>query len=105
MGYVADQGIDHFDREEFREVPVDMIYRYNQRHASLATSDFTAYAYAKMTPADELLKIMRQVDREAPGLEPNRFHPNNTPIQLEGGRYGTLWLRATTSSAIATWMT
>ena len=23
-------------------------------------------------------------------LRPNRFHPNDTPIQLEGSRYGTL---------------
>ena len=63
LGYVAEQEIDHFDRHEFRKVPVDMIYRYNQRHAALATSDFTAYAYAMMTPVDELLEIMQQVDR------------------------------------------
>ena len=43
-----------------------------------------------MTPADELIEIMRQVDREAPGLRPNRSHPNDTPIQLEGSCYGTL---------------
>ena len=90
LGYVADQGIDHFDRQEFREIPVDKIFRYNQRHASLARSDFTAYAFAMMTPVDELLEMMRQVDREAPNLRPNRFHPNDTPIQLEASRYGTL---------------
>ena len=43
-----------------------------------------------MTPVDKLIKIMQQVDREAPSLRPNRFHPNDTPIQLEGSRYGTL---------------
>ena len=90
LGYVADQGIDCFDREEFRDAPDDMIACYNHRHAALATGDFMAYAYAMMTPVDELIKIMQQVDREAPGLRPNRFHPNNTPIQLEGSCYGTL---------------
>ena len=90
VGYVADQGIDHFDRQEFREVPVDMIFCYNQCHASLATSDFTAYAFAMITLADELLEMMRQVDREAPNLRPNRFHPNDTPIELECSRYRTL---------------
>ena len=25
LGYVAEQGIDHFDRHEFREVPVDIL--------------------------------------------------------------------------------
>ena len=68
LGYIADQGIDHFYHPEFRDARVDMIDHYNQRHAALATSDFTAYAYAMMTPADELLEIMRQVEREAPGL-------------------------------------
>ena len=59
-------------------------------HSALAAQDFTAYAYALMTPVDELIKIMRQVDREAPSLRSNRFHPNDTPIQLEGDRYGKL---------------
>ena len=77
MGYVADQGIDYFDLEEFRDAPDDMIARYNHRHSALATGDFTAYAYAMMTPVDELIKIMRQVDREAPSLRPNRFHPRH----------------------------
>ena len=90
MGYVADQGIDYFDCQEFRDAPDDMIARYNHRHAALATGDFTAYAYAMMTPVDALIKIMRQVGREAPGLRPNRFHLNDTPIQLEGSRYGML---------------
>ena len=67
-----------------------MIDRYNLRHSALKDGDFTAYAYAMMTPVDELIKIMQQVDREAPGLRPNRFHPNDTPVQLEGSRYGTL---------------
>ena len=26
----------------------------------------------------------------SPGLEPNRFHPNKTPIKQEGSCYGTL---------------
>ena len=67
-----------------------MIDRYNQRHAALARSDYTAYAYAMMTPGDDLLEIMQQVDWEAPNLWPNRFHPNDTPVALEGSRYGTL---------------
>ena len=29
-------------------------------------------------------------DRKAPHLEPNRFHPNKTPIEREGSCYGTL---------------
>ena len=33
---------------------------------------------------------LRQVDREAPNLEPNGFHPNETPIEREGSRYGML---------------
>ena len=33
---------------------------------------------------------MRQVDREAPHLKPNRFNPNDGPIQREGDRYGKL---------------
>ena len=90
LGYVADQGIDHFDRQEFREVRVDKIFRYNQRHATLGRSDFTAYAFAMMTPVEELLEMMRQVDREAPNLTPNRFRPDDTPLDLEASRYGTL---------------
>ena len=43
-----------------------------------------------ITPVDKLIKIMRQVDREAPNLKPNMFHPRMTPIQLEGSRYGKL---------------
>ena len=89
-GYVADQGIDYFNREEFRDGPDDMIARYNHCHSALAVQDYTAYAYALMTPVDKLIKIMRQVDREASNLRPSRFHPNDTPIQLEGDRYGTL---------------
>ena len=90
MGYIADQGIDHFDQQEFREVPVNRIFCYNQRHASLASSDFTTYASAMMTPVQELLEMMRQVDWEAPNLRPNRFHLNDTPLELEASRYGTL---------------
>ena len=71
LGYVADQGIDHFDRQEFREVPVDKIFRYNQRHATLARSDFTAYAFAMMTPVEELLEMMRQVKILSTGTSRN----------------------------------
>ena len=67
-GYVADQGIDLFSREEFDGLAEDKIARYNHRHSVLATQDYTAYAYALMTPVDKLTKIMRQVDREAPHL-------------------------------------
>ena len=90
LGYVTEQGINHFDREGLQEVPVGTIHRYNQRHASLAMSDFMLYCYAMMAPVDELLKIMRQVDRDAPGLVPNRFNLNKTLIERKGGRYGTL---------------
>ena len=48
------------------------------------------FSHAMMTPVDELLEIMPQVDRDAPGLEPNRFNLNETPIECEGSRYGTL---------------
>ena len=43
-----------------------------------------------MTPVEELLEMMRQVDREAPNLRPNRFHPNDTPLELQASRYGML---------------
>ena len=39
---------------------------------------------------DELIEIMRQVDRVAPTLKPNMFNRKATPIQLEGSHYGTL---------------
>ena len=89
-GYVADQGIDLFDRDEFDELADEKIARYNHRHSALASQDYTAYGYAMITPADKLIKIMRQVDREAPNLKPNMFHPRQTPIQLEGSLYGKL---------------
>ena len=43
-----------------------------------------------MTPVEELLEMMRQVDREAPNLRPNRFHPNDTPLELQASCYGRL---------------
>ena len=33
---------------------------------------------------------MRQVDWEAPNLEPNHYHPNETPVERKGSVYGTL---------------
>ena len=89
-GYVADQGINLFDRDGFDELTDEKIARYNHRHSALASQDYTAYGYALITPVDKLIKIMRQVDREAPNLKPNMFHPRMTPIQLEGDRYGKL---------------
>ena len=71
-------------------MPVGTIHCYNQRHASLAVSDYTLYCYAMMTPVDELLQIMRQVDWDAPGLVPNCFNLNETPIERKGSHYGTL---------------
>ena len=89
-GYVADQGINLFDGDEFDELSDERISRYNHRHSALASQDYTAYGYAMITPADKLIKMMRQVDREAPNLKPNMFFPRMTPIQLEGDRYGKL---------------
>ena len=89
-GYVADQGINLFDGDEFDELLDERISRYNRRHAALATQDYTAYGYAMITPADELIRIMRQVDREAPTLKPNKYFPRMTPVELEGSRYGKL---------------
>ena len=43
-----------------------------------------------MTPVEELLEMMRQVNREAPNLRPNCFHPNDTPPELHASCYGTL---------------
>ena len=62
----------------------------NQRHASLLESDFTAACYATMTPKEELIKIMKQVDQDAPNLEPNPFHPKEMPLEREGSHYGKL---------------
>ena len=90
LGYVAEQGIDQFDREAFCEVPVGTIHCYNQRHVSLATRDFMSYCYAIMTPVDELIEIMQQVDRDAPRLVPNCFNLNKNPIKRKGSHYGTL---------------
>ena len=89
-GYVADQGIDIFDRDGFDELPDDKVDRYNRRHSSLASQDYTAYAYALITPADELIRMMRQTDRVAPTLKPNMFRPKATQVELEGSHYGTL---------------
>ena len=89
-GYVADQGISLFDGDAFDELADDRIDRYNRRHAALATQDYTAYGYAMITPVDVLIKIMRQVDKEAPNLKPNMYFPHMTPVELEGSRYGKL---------------
>ena len=66
-----------YDPEIFSDVTFDTLPRYNNRHASLLKSDFTAASYAVMTPKGELIKIMKQVDWEAPNLKPNAFRPNN----------------------------
>ena len=43
-----------------------------------------------MTPKGELIKIMKQVDRDAPTLGPNPFRPKETPLEREGSHYGKL---------------
>ena len=49
-----------------------------------------------MTPKQELIKIMKQVDRDALNLKPNPFHLKETPLEQEGeslwnsGRCATL---------------
>ena len=43
-----------------------------------------------MTPKEELIEIMKQVDRDAPNLKPNPFRPNETPLQRQGSHYGSL---------------
>ena len=56
----------------------------NQHHASLAEGNFTAYCYATMAPKVELIKTMKQVDQDAPNLNPNPFCPNKLPLQRQG---------------------
>ena len=69
---------------------MDTLGRYSQRHASLVEDDITAGCYATMTPKEELIEIMKQVDRDAPNLQPNPFRPNDTPLHREGSHYGSL---------------
>ena len=56
----------------------------------ISTDNLQAVVWALLHHVDKLIKIMRQVDREAPNLKPNMFHPRMTPIQLEGSLYGKL---------------
>ena len=79
-----------YDPEVFSNLTFDTLRRYNNRHASLLKSDLTAACYAVMTPKGELIKIMKQVDRDAPSLKPNAFLPKETPLQREGSHYGRL---------------
>ena len=89
-GYKADMGKGLYDPEVSSDLTFDTLRRYNNRHASLLKDDLTSACYAVMTPKGELIEIMKQVDQEAPTLKPNAFHPNDTPLQLEGSRYGRL---------------
>ena len=89
-GYEADMGKGLYDPEIFSDFNFDTLCRYNNRHASLLVSDFTAACYAVMTPKGELIEIMKQVDRDAPNLKPNAFNPKDMPLQLEGSHYGHL---------------
>ena len=77
-----------YDPEVFSYMSIDMLRCYNQRHASLLEINFTVACYA--TPMGELIEIMKQVDQDAPNLEPNPFCPKETPLEPEGRHYGTL---------------
>ena len=79
-----------YDPEIIRDMPLDTLRRYNNRHTSLLVSNFTAACYAVMSPMGEVIKIMKQVDRDAPNLKPNPFCSNETPLALEGSHYGKL---------------
>ena len=70
-GYVADMGRYLYDPKVFIDLLIDTLCRYQQRHNSLAKDNFTAACYVVMSPQGELLKIMKQVNREAQQLEPN----------------------------------
>ena len=89
-GYEGDLGRGLFDPENFSDVSIDMLHRYNQRHASLLEDDITAGCYTTMTPKEELIEIMKQVDRDASELKPNPFCPKETPLQCKGSHYGAL---------------
>ena len=62
------------DPEVFSNVTIDTLHRYNQHHASLAEDDFTAVCYATMTPREELIKIMEQVDRVHVSMDALDYH-------------------------------
>ena len=89
-GYEADMGRGLYDPKIFSDVTFDTLRRYNNRHASLLVSHFTAACYTVMTPKGELIEIMKQVDLDAPNLKPNPFCPKQTPLQLEGSHNGRL---------------
>ena len=89
-GCEADMCKGLYDPEIFSDMSFDTLRGYNNRHASLLVSNFTVACYAVMAPKGELIKIMKQVDRDAPNLKPNPFRPNETPLQLEGSHYEKL---------------
>ena len=89
-GYEADMGEGLCDPEVFSDLSFNTTFCYNNRHVSLLKDDLTAACYAVMTPKGELIEIMKQVDWEAPTLKPNAFRPKESPLQLEGSRYGHL---------------
>ena len=89
-GYKADMGKGLYDPEVFSDLTFDTLRCYNNRHASLLKSDFTAACYAVMTPKGELIEVMKQVDWDAPNLKPNDFLPNETPLEREGSHHGRL---------------
>ena len=58
-----------------------------------------------MTPTEELIKKMKQVDWDAPHLEPHPFRLNGT-LPKAREVITELWLlHDTRSNAIVTWMT
>ena len=79
-----------YDPNLFSDLLFDTLNRYQQRHDSLNSHDFTAGFYAAMTPKKELNKIQEQVGVEMLQPETNRFCMNDTPLEHEGHIYGKL---------------
>ena len=83
-------GRNLYHLEVFRDVSIDTLRHYQQRHDSLNENDFTAGCYAVMMPKGELIKIMKQVGQEMLQLETNPFRMDDTPREREGRIYGSL---------------
>ena len=102
-GYEADMGRYLYDPEVFSNMSIDLLRCYNKQHTSLLKSNFTLACYAAMTPKQELIKIMKQVDRTILNLilfVQRRRLSNARGVTME------LWsLRDTQSNATSTWMT
>ena len=74
-------------------------------HSSYCVSDFMSACYATMTPKEELIEIMKQVDRDAPNLKPNPFCPREMPLERRGATMELWMLHGTRSNATVRWMT